>query len=54
VAERNAHGLYFYSKDVDALAAAFGERAEMKPWGVKEFGVSDPSGLQVRIGWPIG
>ena len=54
VAERNAHGLYFYSKEVDALAEAFGTRAEVKPWRVKEFAVSDPNGLQVRVGWPIG
>ena len=54
VPERNAHGLYVYSREVDALAARFGQRADLKPWGVKEFAVSDPSGLQVRVGWPTG
>ena len=49
---RTAHGLYFYSEQVDALASEFGCRAEAKPWGLREFAVSDPSGVLVRIGWP--
>ena len=52
VLERNAHGLYFYSDEVEALAAAMGCRAEAKPWGLIEFAVSDPNGTLVRIGWP--
>ena len=52
VPERNAHGLYLYSEDVEELAAAFGCSAEAKPWGLREFAISDPNGLLVRIGWP--
>ena len=47
-----AYGLYFYAEAVNALAAAFGIEAETKPWGLREFAVSDPSGTLVRIGWP--
>lgn len=50
--ERNAHGIYLYSANVEVLAKEFGETAELKPWKLKEFSVSDPSGVQVRIGWP--
>jgi len=49
--ERNAYGIYLYSADVDELAAAFGCSAESRPWGLREFGVADPSGTLVRIGW---
>lgn len=51
--DRNAHGIYLYAPDVDALAENFGCRAEVKPWGLREFGVSDPDGTLVRVGWPI-
>lgn len=51
VPERNAHGLYLYSEDVDELAASFGCTADLKPWGLREFAVSDPDGTLVRIGW---
>jgi catechol 2,3-dioxygenase-like lactoylglutathione lyase family enzyme len=50
--ERNAHGLYLYSENVEALASGFGCRAEVKPWGLREFSVSDPDGTLVRVGWP--
>lgn len=50
--DRNAHGVYFYSEDVEALAKALGSRAEEKLWGLKEFAVSDPDGTLVRVGWP--
>ena len=50
--DRNAHGIYFYSKDVNLLAAEMGCTAELKPWGIVEFSVSDPNGTLVRIGWP--
>lgn len=53
VPERNAHGIYFYAEQVEALAAAMGCAAERKPWGIIEFAVSDPSGTLVRIGWPV-
>jgi catechol 2,3-dioxygenase-like lactoylglutathione lyase family enzyme len=51
-ANRNAHGLYLYSQEVDALAAEFGQTADPKPWGLREFAVSDPAGTLVRVGWP--
>jgi catechol 2,3-dioxygenase-like lactoylglutathione lyase family enzyme len=52
IPERNAHGIYFYAEDAEALAAAMGCTIECKPWGLMEFAVSDPSGTLVRIGWP--
>lgn len=52
IAERNAHGVYLYSPDVVSLANEFGCVADVKPWGLTEFAVSDPNGLLVRIGWP--
>ena len=50
--ERNPNGLYLYSEDVEALAAKFGCAVETKPWGLREFAVSDPNGTLVRVGWP--
>ena len=50
--KRNAHGIYYYAENVDALAAAFGCHAQTKPWGLREFAVSDPDGTLVRVGWP--
>ena len=50
--DRCAHGIYLYAAELDALAAATGARAEVKPWGLRELALSDPSGVQVRIGWP--
>ncbi len=53
---RNPFGLYFYTEDVDALAAEFaGEMIEKhgpghKPWGMYEFSLSDPDETLVRIG----
>ena len=49
---RTAYGIYFYSEDVEALAAEFGQRADPKPWGLREFAIGDPSGTLVRVGWP--
>jgi catechol 2,3-dioxygenase-like lactoylglutathione lyase family enzyme len=49
--ERNAHGLYFYSERVEALAATFRCRVQTKPWGLREFAVSDPDGTLIRVGW---
>jgi catechol 2,3-dioxygenase-like lactoylglutathione lyase family enzyme len=51
-ADRNAHGIYLYSEDVDALAEEFGCTAQPKPWGLREFAVSDPLGTLVLVGWP--
>lgn len=55
---KNPFGLYLYTEDVDALAAAFrGELVERngpedKPWGMYEFSLSDPDETLVRVGWP--
>ncbi len=49
--EQNAHGLFIYSEEVEALAARLGCRVETKPWGLREFAVSDPDGTLVRVGW---
>lgn len=49
---RNPFAVYVYTEDVDALAAAFGRKAENKPWGMYEFGIADPDEALVRIGWP--
>ena len=50
--DRNAHGIYLYADNVDALAEGFAQSPETKPWGLREFAVTDPSGLLVRVGWP--
>jgi catechol 2,3-dioxygenase-like lactoylglutathione lyase family enzyme len=49
---RNPFAVYLYTENVDELAAAFGRKAEDKPWGMYEFGVSDPDQTLVRVGWP--
>ena len=46
-----------YAENVDALAAAMapdvlGKEPEDKPWGMYEFGVSDPDQTLVRVGCP--
>ena len=51
VPERNGHGVYLYSRKVDALADEFGSVVDPKPWGLREFAVSDPDGTLVRVGW---
>jgi catechol 2,3-dioxygenase-like lactoylglutathione lyase family enzyme len=54
--EANPFGLYLYVEDVDAVADSVREliiepgAPHLKPWGMYEFSVSDPSGLLVRIG----
>src|SRR5690349_17775288 len=51
---RNPFGLYLYTEDVDALAAAFAghvlekEGPSHKPWGMYEFALSDPDETLVR------
>ena len=52
IPERNAHGLCLYAKNAAALASDMGAIAKLKPWGLIEFAVSDPSGTLVRVGWP--
>ena len=49
---RNPFGLYLYAENVDELAARMGCSAEVKPWGMYEFAVSDPDETLVRVGWP--
>jgi hypothetical protein len=49
---RNPFAVYLYTENVDELASSFGRRAEDKPWGTYEFGVSDPDETLVRVGWP--
>jgi hypothetical protein len=54
----NPFGLYLYTEEVDALAAAFRNETlepdgpEDKPWGMYEFSLSDPDQTLVRVGWP--
>lgn len=54
--EDNPFGLYLYVENVDEIAAQVSDLIIeqgtpcVKPWGVYEFAVSDPSGLLVRIG----
>jgi catechol 2,3-dioxygenase-like lactoylglutathione lyase family enzyme len=58
--ESNPFGLYLYVDDVDAVAARVRDRIiesgtpHLKPWGMYEFAVSDPSGVLVRIGRATG
>lgn len=58
--EANPFGLYLYVDDVDAIADRVREliiepgAPHVKPWGMYEFAVSDPSGLLVRIGRVAG
>ena len=52
VAGRNPFGVYFYTEDVDTLAARLGIAPEDKPWGMYEFSLSDPDQTMVRVGWP--
>ncbi len=49
--ERNAHGLYLYAENVEDLARKLGCAVELKPWGLREFALSDPDGTLVRVGW---
>lgn len=54
--EDNPFGLYLYTDDVDTLAEQVRDliiepgAPHIKPWGVYEFSVSDPSGVLVRVG----
>lgn len=48
----NPHGVYLYAENVDALAEAFDCQPQSRPWGLREFAVSDPGGTLVRVGWP--
>ena len=58
--ERNRAGCYVTVTDVDAWHArlcATGQPlspVEVRPWGMREFSVRDPSGNSLRIGQPSG
>ena len=58
--EDNPLGLYLYVEDVDAIADRVRDliieaaAPRETPWGTYEFGVSDPSGVLVRIGRSAG
>lgn len=45
--------VYLHVDDVDAVARALGVEAEDMPWGMREVGVTDPSGNRLRLGSPI-
>lgn len=54
---RNPFGVYFYTDEVDRLAAEFkgqivGQGPADTPWGMYEFSLSDPDETLVRIGRP--
>jgi len=57
--EANPFGLYLYVEDVDAVADRVREliiehgAPHVKPWGMYEFAVSDPTGVLVRVGRPV-
>lgn len=54
--EDNPFGLYLYVDDVDAVAERVRDSIiekgapHLKPWGMYEFAVSDPTGVLVRVG----
>jgi hypothetical protein len=58
IAGKNPFALYYYSADVDELAAIFRNEIigkvdpEIKPWGMYEFAISDPDATLIRIGRP--
>jgi hypothetical protein len=48
---------YLYTSDADALYADFAQQVrkglrapETRPWGIREFSLTDPHGNQLRIG----
>ena len=58
IPDRNAHGIFLYAEDVDAVADRVRDiiiekgAPHVKPWGMYEFAVGDPDGVLVRIGRP--
>jgi catechol 2,3-dioxygenase-like lactoylglutathione lyase family enzyme len=42
--------VYLYVDDVDAVAAEFGETAELAYYGMREIELEDPDGNRLRIG----
>jgi catechol 2,3-dioxygenase-like lactoylglutathione lyase family enzyme len=56
IPERNSHGVFLWTDDVDAVAERVRElivepgAPHVKPWGTYEFAVGDPDGVLVRVG----
>jgi catechol 2,3-dioxygenase-like lactoylglutathione lyase family enzyme len=50
---QNAAGAYLRVSGVDDLAQALGLEAEDKPWGQREFALSDPDDNLLRVGEAI-
>ena len=46
-------GLYIRVERIDARAREFGVAADDKPWGQREFAISDPDDNLLRFGEPI-
>ncbi|SDD29288.1 bleomycin resistance protein [Glycomyces harbinensis] len=44
--------VYLRLRDVDAIAARFGAKAEDTEWGARELELTDPDGNRIRIGMP--
>lgn len=49
----SAAGMYVRVEGVDEWARAFARTAEDKPWGQREFAISDPDENLLRFGEPI-
>lgn len=43
-------GVYLRVSDIAKWAAPFGATVEEKPWGMREFALTDPDGNHIRIG----
>ena len=60
IPDRNSHGIFLRTDDVDAVADRVRDiivekgAPHAKPWGTYEFAVGDPDGVLVRIGRPLG
>jgi catechol 2,3-dioxygenase-like lactoylglutathione lyase family enzyme len=53
IPSHNPAGLYIRVMGIDEWADSFGQRAENKPWGQREFAISDPDENLLRFGEPI-
>jgi catechol 2,3-dioxygenase-like lactoylglutathione lyase family enzyme len=51
--ETNPAGLYIRVESIDQWASTFRKLAEDKPWGQREFAISDPDENLLRFGEPI-
>ncbi len=49
-AEHNPAGAYLRVNGIEAFAQALGVKAEDRPWGQREFAISDPDENLLRIG----